>query len=456
MSTRLPNILLLTIDCWRADYLGAQNGRPSLTPNIDRLVDSSYVFTQAITCGGWTRPSITALLSSTFASMYGGTTGRLAAERPSLSEALQSYGYTTAGFTTNPQIGRTFGFERGFDTFVESEPDGSLSGPGWAKMRGAKRLLCQPVTHRLLKPFQTNTLPPEITTPAEQLCDQIGDWLEQPRQQPAFVWAHFMDVHWPYHNLRKPQPALEKAKTWRDLQIAYQISENGGYTHPGDEQVERFRELYRQAIVYVDEQIGRLVERLKAAGLWEDTVLILTADHGEEFYEHGRWSHYQLYDESLRVPLVVRIPGIKPRSIDWQVSLLDVAPTVLELAGVSKPEAMLGISLLQQARESQVDRSREVYAEAIWPDNLRLAIRTEEFKFLYESKLPDRSMLIDLKADPGERENIYAVETAVVRRFEELRKNHEARAYATASEPAEVMELDALMSDRLRALGYIE
>lgn len=456
MLNKPKNIILLTVDCWRADHFRRNGEAVSPTPFIDGLLHDTLVFEQAITCGGWTRPSITALLSSTHASMYGGPLGRYADQRPIVSEVLQNNGYDTAAFTTNPQVGISFGFERGFNTFRESEPVAALQGPNWARIKGSQRLLAAPLAQWALQPLHVNTLPAEVTAPAEQLVDQVAQWLLQPRTRPAFVWAHFMDMHWPYHLLRKPHSPTEKARIWKDLQIGYRIAEAHGYLHPGESQVARLWTLYRKALSYVDEQIGNLIQRLRYSGLWEDTVLILTADHGEEFYEHGRWSHYQLYDESLRVPLILRLPGLEQsQRIPDQVSLLDISPTILELAGLTPTQEMLGESLLGTTR-GKPRIQREAYAEAMWPDTYRLAIRNEEYKYIYDSQDPENSRLFDLQADPQEKHNLYRQQPNVAKKFEELRRQHQNRATATAVEAEEGLAVNPALAERLRALGYVD
>lgn len=457
MSNKPVNIVLLTIDCWRADYLGANGSAPSPTPNLDRLAAQSLVFDQAITCGGWTRPSITALLSSTHPAMFGGPLGSYASERPSLPETLQSNGYETAGFSTNPQVGRSFGFDRGFNFFSDSEPDGTYSGSPLSRVKGGQRLLQQPVTHRLFGPLGIHTLPPEVTAPAEQVNDQIAAWLDRHRTRPAFVWAHYMDAHWPYHILRRKYMPQEFAFIWRDLNVMSKVAAQHGKLDPGKDQIIRLKRLYRQALEYVDASIGKLISRLQAMGIWEKTVLIVTSDHGEEFYEHGCWGHFQLYDETIRAPLVLRLPGASSQgqNISKQVSLLDVAPTILDAAGIPKPGAMLGSSLLDLAHNN-AGATGEAFTLSVWPKSHRLAIRTENYKYLFNSKQPDDSRLFDILEDPRESRNIIHQALPVARRFKEMQHAYEELARATHSAPASSPVIDAAMADRLKALGYLD
>ena len=456
MSTKPWNILLLTVDCWRADYLGEQGDDDSPTPFIDILASRSAVFQQAIACGGWTRPSLTAMFSSTQASLYGGPLGKLSSQRPMLPVLLQEHGYDTAGFTTNPQVGKLFGFEHGFNTFVDCEPDGTFAGPGWARINGAQKLLQKPLTHSVLNRLGVNSLPPEITVPANQLSELAADWMVQPRKQPFFLWAHFMDAHWPYHNLRKPYTPSEAAQSWRDINLMYRISGEHGRMYPGNEQVARLRQLYGEAISFVDQWIGYLIYHLQSSEVLDRTVVILTSDHGEEFYEHGRWGHYQMYDESLRVPLLVHIPErAKNTHVTQQVSLLDIAPTILSLANINIPAEMKGVDL-KCYLDDQSNPPQDAYAESIWSDNYRLAIRNERFKYIYDQKRAPDCELYDLQEDPGEKRNIYDPHTSIAQKFDEKRKRIESLAEKTSQGARKSAKLDPAMLERLRALGYLE
>jgi arylsulfatase A-like enzyme len=456
MSSKKYNIILLTIDCWRADYLFA-NGNTSLpTPFLNRLASEVVNFSQAITCGGWTRPSMTALFSSTHASMYNGPLGIYASERPMLSESLRKAGYLTAGFTTNPQIGSLYGFDRGFDDFFNCDPDGTLQSPHWAKFKGAQRLLQQPFTHLFMNKFRLQSLPSEVTMPADQLLQKVSSWIGVTPKEPFFVWAHLMDAHWPYHVFHHTYSAPEKALCWRDINLMSQVAKQHGMLNPGHQQINRIKNLYHQALRHVDLAIEQLVNDLKAKGLWDQTILIITSDHGEEFYEHGRWGHYQLYEESVRVPLIIKLPWQSPsKEISHQVSLLDVAPTILSLVGVKKPDEMLGFDLLAYLKNGR-PRGRVVFCESMWPDNYRLAIRMEDYKYLYESKLGQQCQLFHLESDPNELSNIVDKEPEVAGKFENLRIEIEALARSTSSSTSQKVDMAPEVIERLKALGYLQ
>jgi arylsulfatase len=190
------------------------------------------------------------------------------------------------------------------------------------------------------------------------------------------------------------------------------------------------------ALIY--SQINRLIAYLQATRQWQHTVLVLTSDHGTEFMEHGNWGHYdnQLYDEGIRVPLILRIPGLPgPQEITRQVSLLDVAPTVLSLAGIPRPEKMLGgnlLTLIEGADNlSGQNGDGRVPADVAYTEMLalnsakfRLAIRTEEHKTIHDVENPHANQLYHLQTDPAERHNRYRKEDPVSRHFDALRLAH--------------------------------
>lgn len=450
------NVILLTIDSLRQDSLGCLGRQPSITPNLDKIARRAVNFTQAIACGGWTRPSLTGLLSSTFPSMYGGSWGRFHEQRPSLAQTLQEQGLLTAAFISNPQIGTPYGFERGFDIFEEPGP--TYPGPKWANVRGMRRVLQRPQAHYLLNSLGVKTAPPAITATAEELTKQFETWLAGGQSSPFFAWVHYMDTHWPYHISQELSSAKEIAQAWTDLQVMHVCSQHHGRLHPGAAQLQQVMEAYWRTVHYIDEQLGYLMKSLESLGLLDSTVIIITADHGEEFFEHGRWGHYQLHDENITVPLIMRLPELGDGvTINRQVSHIDLAPTIVDMLDLNKPDDMLGRSLLPLLDGIEGQSSPEIYVESMWSDNYRLAIRTENFKYIYEANLPDEPQLYNLQVDPSEQLNLWSQEPERARQFEELRLQHQARVDKTSQDLATAdVEVDEEVLERLQALGYIE
>src|SRR5215207_397663 len=213
-----PNIILLTLDTLRADQLGCYGHNGHLTPNIDRLANSGIRFEQAISGGSWTQAAFPVLLTSSYAAMYGGCLGRLAPERPSPIETLASYGYFTGGFSTNLHLSRATGFDRGFLHFVELDP--SEVDPRLRRIKGGQRLLRKELTHSVLRTIGLRTRPARLYSSAAEVTDSLCQWLDQVKT-PFFAWAHYMDVHWPYHMEEALVHPRDIAQAWQDLAIMY-------------------------------------------------------------------------------------------------------------------------------------------------------------------------------------------------------------------------------------------
>lgn len=469
------NVVLLTIDCWRGDHLGPDETGFSPTPHLDRLTAGGTRFEQAITPGGWTRPAMIALFSSVYASRHdGGSLRRLSPDLPVLAEMLQAQGYRTGGLTANPVCGRSGDFCRGFDTFADLNTD-KLQSKVWIKLnkiRGLPRLM-NPLfgslaVHRLLRLFGLHLDLPEVSASAGYLTDEALTWLDGAQGSPFFLWAHYMDLHWPFRMSRREREPGEVVQAWSDRQIYRQVVEARGRFDPGVETARRWRTLYREELMTVDEQIGRLLEHLEAAGLLERTVFVVTSDHGEEFGEHGTWAHSwnQLFDEGVRVPLVVRMPSMPGgRTVQGQVSTLDVAPTVLDLVGVSPPDTMMGASLRPLldggADSGEINDRPAVFTEMLGHRNsyrYRLAVRTGTHRYIHDMEQRQASQLYDRHADPGERKNTYNRSDPAARSFDEMRFEHMAPIVPDLLELGEADALEGIepeMAERLRAMGYL-
>ena len=456
-----PNVILLTLDTLRADRLGCYGHDGHLTPNIDRLANSGIRFDQAISGGSWTQAAFPVLLTSSYAAMYGGCLGRLAPERPSPIETLASNGYLTGGFTTNIHLGRRTGFERGFLHFVELDP-GEVD-PRLRQIKGGQRLLQNQLTHAVLRPMGIRMRPARLYSSAVEVTDSLCQWLDQV-ETPFFAWAHFMDVHWPYHLEETLVHPKDIAQAWQDLADMYGRANFHGRSDRDKPittaQRYHFIDLYEKSLQYLDDQVGRLINHIQNSAHADNTVIILVADHGEEFLDHGRWGHWEsnLFDEILKVPLIIWFPnGPHGHVIQQQVRLLDLMPTILELCGAPISNGLMGtsmVSLLAQD-ESKYD-GEETISEMRRDPWHRIAVRTETFKYIWDSKRPDQPELYDLRTDPGEKQNVRDHFPQEVSRFQSSVDAHRLRVAAT--EPAVAVpkpEVDEEVARRLRDLGYL-
>ncbi len=453
---RRPNIILLTIDTLRLDRLGCYGNPRGLTPHLDRLAARGVRFTQAITGGSWTQAAFPVIMTSTYASMYGGCLGALAEERPSPITTLTTQGYRTAGFSTSPLLSRAYGYHRGFEAFLDLIPQ--EKDPLLRRLKGGQRLLRNPLTHQISNLLGQPSRPAKLYDSAAELTDAVCDWLDE-TGQPFFLWAHYMDVHWPYHLEETLTDPSEVAQAWRDLSHLHDANWNGAAVTA--DQRDHYIGLYETALKYTDAQIGRLLDYLEQKNLLDDTVIIALADHGEEFLEHGRWGHWEdnLYDEILRVPLLIALPDppVKP-VVARQVRTLDVMPTILELAGCTTLEALLGESMLPLWTGREQIYQNTVSVSEMWRDHWHIiAVRTPQFKYVWDSKRPNQPRLFDLQNDPKERQDVNAQYPEVVQQLhphvaERLQQMENTKPEKAAKQP----QLDEAVVQRLRGLGYVE
>jgi arylsulfatase A-like enzyme len=430
-------------------------GHPT-TPHLDRLAASGIRFTQAITGGSWTQAAFPVLLTSSYASMYGGCLGPLAKERPSPIEALAEQGYTTGGFSTSPLLSETYGYDRGFRHFLDLVP--TEADPLLRRVKGGQRLLGSPVTHYLSGIIGKRMRPARLYKTATEVTDSVGGWLENVKG-PFFVWAHYMDIHWPYHREEMLLHPKDIAQAWRDLAHLHDVNWHGDSVT--DIQRARYIRLYEQALQYTDAQIGRLLSYLDKAGHASNTIVIITSDHGEEFLEHGRWGHWEnnLYDEILKVPLIIHLPGNSGEHVvARQVRSLDILPTVLDLCDCSLPASVEGNSLASLWTQSDAEYEAEEAISEMWRDGWHIvAIRNENLKYIWDNRRPDQPELFDLQSDPTEQYNLSERYPEQVKQFQMRVDEHLRRAADTQpGNPTLEPELDEEIVSRLRALGYLE
>jgi arylsulfatase A-like enzyme len=448
------NILLISIDTVRPDYLGAYGSSAGSTPHIDALAERSTVFKQAITNGSYTKPAVPPILSSTYAGMYGGPFEKVNEERPMLARLLQEAGYRTAGFTANPLLGAYAGYQDGFTVFDEPVPPKETRS--WLRRKGAQAVLRTPLLNSLLAGLGVDTRPHPVYVSGDSITDLACSFLEG-EKRPFFLWVHYMDAHWPYHLAHNLRTGKQKATAWQDLHLFFHKKK----IYPGDRAVEHLKNLYRQSLAFLDACIGRLLACLHSHYLPEDTTIVLLADHGEAFYEHGRWQHgavYDFHEEILRVPLVVHQPGqVERREVTQMVQLIDVAPTVLEMLGLPVHPGMEGSSLLPIINREPLKESRTAIAEMVDLSWYAAAVRTERYKYIYDEKRPGQRELYDLQNDPQENENLAGSLPEVEAELNGILERHLERVNSTSirDNKGRWQHGDQVV-ERLRGLGYLD
>jgi arylsulfatase A-like enzyme/Flp pilus assembly protein TadD len=395
-----PNVVVITIDTLRADHLGCYGYKRIRTPNIDALAAEGVRFERAYTPVPVTLPAHTVIFTGTYpmlSGMHDFSGNKLNPSHLTLASVLKQHGYTTAAVIGSAVLDSRFGLNQGFDFYYD---------------------------HFDFNRLQESNLE-EMERPGNVVADVALDWLGKNRKSQFFLWMHLYDPHYPY---RPPPPYSEQYKD-----------------RP-----------YDGEIAFADEQVGRLLSFLKAQGLYRNSLIVLSGDHGESLGEHGEKNHgFFIYNATLHVPVIIRLPGSPPaRVIPEIVSLADLMPTVLKVLKFDLPAQVQGLNLLPLMAAKKPEESRNLYAETFLPrlhfnwSELR-AVETEKYQFIDAPK-PE---LYDLSQDPGETENLYPEKKAVA---EELRARLAAliSQYSVGPELAEKTPLDPELMERLKSLGY--
>jgi len=463
-----PNIILLTVDCWRGDHFSASGNQNIQTPNIDAFANQSTMYHNAYTCGGWTKIAITSLFSSTYPSMYDFCQGKLSEERPNLAHTLSQNNYETAGFTTNYVCGSAQGFDKGFNVFGDLKPDTQAKKFNISTAKGFNRIAKFPLVHSALSLFGIDSAPNYPSITAQELVEHGLNWVkDRESDQPYFMWLHFMDLHMPYRSSLRKKNGREISQMWQDRKGFTKVKNSRGLFQVNEQQRKRWQQLYAEETVYLDSALGYFFDQLKELGQWDDTVICLTADHGEEFYEHGSWGHSwnQLHKEGTRVPLILKSPEqTQAQTESAIVSHIDIAPTLLDFAGAPKSEKMLGVSL---NNSNGADNDKLIYKEMLGHANsyrYRLCITQWPYKYIYDGDA-DSCHLFNIEKDPGENQDIYDKSCNTSKTFDRLRLKHVAKGALEAlkgnlelSEDMIYYDLDddPQVIERLRALGYMD
>jgi arylsulfatase A-like enzyme len=396
----IRNVVLISIDTCRADHLSCYGYKRKTTPHIDAVAQEGALFRQALTPVPFTRPAHTTMLTGTYPPTHGvrlNNTEVLAPDNVTLAEILREAGYQTAAFVSGFPMDARFGLNQGFDTYD-----------------------C-----RFTRNMAGSTEPAERT--AEEVSRPALAWLEQHAASPFFLFLHYYDAHRPY------EPPPPYASDYAD-------------------------DPYAGEIAYVDSWIGQVLDRLRALGAYDDTLIVITSDHGESLGEHGETSHgYFIYQATQHVPLIIRAPhgGKRGRQLEGRVSLVDLLPTVLDLAGLKTGAAVQGVSLRTSLEGGRAqDAGRTLYCESLHPTQFQCSQLNGIVEGSWKYIRAPRQELYDLTHDPGEKTNVLAnepqVATQMRKRLEEILPEMESAAPQRASSPADP---DAV--SRLQSLGYI-
>ena len=396
------NLLIVTLDTTRADRMGAYGNTDIETPAFDRLAREGVRFDNAVSAAPLTLPVHSSMFTGKFPPEHGVRDNGgffLGPEQLTLAEVLKSHGYATGAFIGAYVLDSKWGINQGFDTYFDkfdlSESRGVSIGA--------------------------------IQRPGNEVVDQALPWIDQAKGRPFFAWIHLYDAHSPY---RPPEPFATKYKG-----------------HP-----------YNGEIAFADSQVGRVIARLEALGLYDKTVVMILGDHGESLGDHGEQSHgFFVYNSTTHVPFAVRAPfsATRSRQVADPVRSVDVMPTALDLLGIAPPSGISGRSLAPLMTGAVKELGLDAYSEAMYPlhhygwSDLH-ALRAGRYKIV-DAPRPE---LYDEDRDPQELTNLYTDRKALGdRMIAQLRTMESGFAKTQAALPAADVDPDA--RQRLAALGYV-
>lgn len=428
-ATGGPNVLVILIDTLRADQLGIYGATPSPSPTLDRLAARGLVFDVAVSQASWTMPAVASIFSGLHPRSHGavgpddqsGAGTLLPDDVTTLAELIEGAGITTFGVSANMLVGRATNMTQGFETFVEL-------------------------------PFDEKT---RDYAPASVVNQHFLEWVGGARAVRFFAYLHYMEPHEPY----APPPALRPAPPpgmrsdlaagrMHDFALAVNARK---VAPPGPAEIAYLRRLYDGDIRSWDDQLATLLGGLQSLGRLDSTIVVVLADHGEEFLEHGNLTHGgHLYDETVHIPLVIVGPGIPAGRRADIAQDIDLLPTIAALLGAATPSGLSGRNLL--ATSTAGDVISEIVS-GFGDDGAgrgMIALRAGNLK-LIRSGASDSLELYDLATDPGEHSNLAATATEAVTLDARL-----DRWAAGAPPPPQTAARDPGLREKLRQLGYVQ
>ncbi len=416
-------VVLVSIDTLRADHLGLYGYERPTSPSLDGLALESAVFEDATSSSPWTLPAHATLLTGLYPSRHGLTSHAryLSSDLETLAQLFSQAGYRTAAVVNSHNLGPEFGLDRGFQQYSYVEES------------------------------------VEQREPSSEITDQGLEWIEGAGKSPLFLFLHYYDVHSDYASLpRYESEFLRPYEGIADGSTAQLAAYREGQVSLSPADAPNLIDRYDAGIRQMDAEIGRILDFLRERGFWEDTLFVVTSDHGEEFFEHGGVLHGQTqYQEVLRVPLVVKGPGIPHgRRVPTPVSLVDIAPTLLERAGIAVPEGLDGVDVAPLWSEGDPElEARYLFSEADHNNvehDITRSVRYKSFK-LHFNRLSREYRFFDLARDPAEQADVSADERRV---FAALSERLD-RFMANEKVEAPVRSLSEEEIEKLRSLGYL-
>lgn len=466
-----PDVVLVLIDTLEGSRLSCAGSPRGLTPELDRVARRGLMFREFSSQSCYTKPAVASLLTSLIPSGHrvGNLETVLDARLDTLAERFHEAGFRTAMFCANAIIGAEFGFAQGAEIFrtVPTEELGrtklgyALRRIGEERGFAPAKVVAQclrSAEHRLFGTVDSK----QLCLHARDVVEGYRDWKKAQGSQPTFAYLHFMEPHAPYRPPLIPERRLLESGISFVEQHPSMIGHFLPFTKPtalSEPDRKGLIAAYEGEIAALDRELGDLFAEL--ANAERPTVLAVTADHGEEFFEHGAWGHgHSLHEELVRVPGIIAGGAVDRRGVSpcsgW---LVDLGPTLLELAGVAPPADVHGkslVPLLDSKRSAEFPPIRETVAEIVYGDTYWARSLEADFMKIIVSRFgeEERVQLFDPGRDPGELRDLAPVESLLV---SSLRDRLEA--HLSAASRGDIVEsraeFDEATIERLRALGYL-
>ncbi len=442
-SHAVHKVLFLSIDTLRADAVSALNPDAPPTPSLDSLAADSVVFTRAYSPAPWTLPSFVSMMTGVAPPVHGARTPahRIPDGLATLAERMRDAGYVTAAIGHNPWLRPEHGMSRGFDTYdicPRDEYGGSLGS-------------------RLLARLLPGRLKPTLATP--EITRFATEWLRGHAREDFFLWLHYFKPHGPYE---PPEPYRPREKPPEGMGYRFggaPAIRMGSLVIPPSERG-WVRALYEGEVRFVDHNVGEIAAELKRLGIYDETLIVVASDHGEEFWEHGSFEHgHTLYEELIRVPFFIKLPGQSLRVRETgRVSTGSIYATVLDLCGIQDDPGWLSYPpLTPLLRNGSFDGEPILSSSPLYYEDREAWIRGSTK--CIRSCVTDRLQIFDLEQDPAEQRDLSLTSPERTREAlkvlaglhaadEALREHYGIRgAFPAAIDPEALQEL--------RSLGYI-
>ncbi|MBI1321075.1 MAG: sulfatase-like hydrolase/transferase [Candidatus Hydrogenedens sp.] len=479
-----PNVFLIAVDTLRADFLKNFNpNAPTTTPNLDAFAKDAITYSKGFSQASWTKASFGTIFSGLYPECHTAT-GKISSlpqDVETIAELMRNGGYYTQGYSNNPNIASVFGYDQGFVQYVDLKPSylfGATKSASDLSMynvvRRVRGLFIGKFPNFIRTPdrftlFHQNFDLPDVTIPvhvwkpkievteyyqpAPVVADTTLDWLDNgaPKDNPFFLFAHYMDPHDPFMSDESPDGGYARNALGNNLDP------------------EKFKDPMTRAYIgeieRLDEHLGRFFQGLKDRGLYDNALIIFTADHGEELCDHGGWWHgLTLYNEQIHVPIMVKLPGNQNAGKHniYMARNLDLAPTILHVAGLPAGSMMQGQSLFGEDMREVNNTIDFSYAENNFEGIVLQAVRDKnDFKLIRANEGNKRELapveLYEAGKDPGETTNQAgnADYSAIEEHLQGVIDGYLQICEEGAIEPSAPSEASQETQEQLESLGYL-